>query len=118
MNCIAALGERLLGLINRIVKSVQGVIRSTRQQVPGRLKWKHNSVEALQQRIVQFARDPRALIHARFQPDRKLPLQLLNTELIDGPKQEQKYGRTGRAEPRGLVIRWKDGEIQECTGLV
>jgi len=43
-------------------------------------------MQALQQRIVQFSRDAGALIDARFKTDRELPLQLMNTELIDGPQ--------------------------------
>src|SRR5258708_466606 len=79
---------------------------------------KHESMQSLQQRIVKFARDTCPLIDARFQPDRELPMQLLNTEPIHTPQQKQKTGRTGRTEPCRLVVSRKDGEIQRGSGLV
>src|SRR4029077_7305732 len=87
---IPALGERLLRLIDRIVQETLGFIWSAQHQVASCLKLEHQSMEILQQSVVQFSRNARALIYACFQPYCELVLQLLNTESIEPPEQYQK----------------------------
>lgn len=68
--------------------------------------------------VVQFARDTCALIDTRIQPDRELPAQLKNTELIDGPQQEKKCSHARRAEPSSLIPSRSDSEIDRCSVVV
>src|SRR4029077_209114 len=86
---LPALGESLLRLIDRIVQRPLGFIWSPQHQVASCLKLEHQSMEILQQSVVQFPRNARALIHACFQPDRELVLQLPNAESINPPEQYQ-----------------------------
>src|SRR4029077_16180892 len=115
---LPALGERLLRLIDSIVQRTLGFIWSAQHQVASCLKLEHQSMEILQQRVVQFSRNASALTHARFQPDRKLVPQFPNTESIESPEQCQKSSHARYTEPGGLVVGRGDGEIQECAGLV
>src|SRR5579864_115572 len=101
---IPALGESLLGLIDRIVQRSLGFIGSSQHQVASCLKLEHQAVKILQQRVVQFSRNTRAFVHTRFQPDVELPLQLLDTQLVDTPQQCYESDRAQRTEPPGLVV--------------
>src|SRR5258705_10905080 len=60
-------------------------------------------MEALQQCIVQFARDSRPLVDARFQTHAELVGQLTSAQLIESPGQYQKGGHACQAKPDGLV---------------
>src|SRR5260370_3948485 len=86
---IPALGESLLGLIDRIVQRSLGFIGSSQHQVASCLKLEHQAVKSLQQRVVQFSRNTCAFVHTRFQPDVDLPLQLLDTQWVETPQQSQ-----------------------------
>ena len=69
------------------------------KQVARRLKREHQPLHALQQRVVQFARDARALFDAPLQAHVEFPLQLPDTELVGRPQQCQKSGRAESAKP-------------------
>src|SRR5580692_7815122 len=62
--------------------------------------------------------DASSLIDTRFQPDRELPLQVSNSELITCPQQKQKHGCAGRVKPGRLVKRRSDRKIEESACLV
>jgi hypothetical protein len=82
LNRITARRERSLGITDRLVERLHCLIWSPPHQIANRLKLEHQSVKVLKQGVMQFARDAGSLVHARFQPDRKLPLQLLHPKLI------------------------------------
>ena len=67
---------------------------------------------------MQFPRDARPLVDALFQAHVELPRQLMNAELIERPEQCQESCHARQTEPCGLVIRRRDGEIQESAGFV
>ena len=89
-----------------------------RQQVNASLEMQQNSMEALQQRVVQIASDAGPLADALFQAHVELPRQLPQPQLIQRPQQCQKHGRTESAEPVRLVVSREDREIQLGGALV
>ena len=78
----------------------------------------HQSLKALQQRIVQISGDACPLADARFQPMLNCSRHLMEAKPIQAPEQCQKSGHARRTEPGGLVVRRGDGEIQGRAGLV
>src|ERR1700756_4750088 len=96
---IPALGERLLRLSDRIVQRPLGFIWSPQHQVASCLKLEHQSMETLQQSIVQFSRDACAFVDTRFDLHAELPFQLLDAELIKRPQQQNKASHARDTEP-------------------
>src|SRR5215469_447231 len=64
-NSVAALGGCLLGSLNRTIHGFERFSRATRKQISSSLKAKHETVQSLEQCIVQFSRNPHAFVHAR-----------------------------------------------------
>jgi hypothetical protein len=64
-------------------------------------------MEALEQRVVQLAGDPRPLPDARLERHVELVLQLPDTQLVTCPQQRQKNSRAHGAEPR-RVPPWRE----------
>jgi hypothetical protein len=58
----------LRGLIDSAIESLFGFGRTLREQVRNRLKTEQQSVKTLQQSVVQFPRDARALREPFFKP--------------------------------------------------
>ena len=75
-------------------------------------------MEALQQRIVQLARDAGALADPRLEGHIELVGELADTESMAGPQQDHKCHRTRREEPGGLVKWRKDPDLDECASRV
>ena len=82
---IPALGDGLVSLADGPVERADGLFGALRKQVARRLKREHQALHALQQGVVQFAGDTRALIQARFASHAEFPLQLPDTELVRCP---------------------------------
>ena len=78
------------------------------EQVARRLKREHQPLHALQQRVVQFAGDTRALIQARLACHAEFALQLPDTELVGRPQQCQKSGRAEGSKGVGLPEGGRD----------
>src|ERR1035438_2994445 len=66
LNGIPALGDGLVSLADGPVERADGLFGAPREQVARSLEREHQPLKALQQRVVQFARDARTLIDARF----------------------------------------------------
>src|SRR5580658_2228081 len=88
------------------------------KQVRSCLKTQQQSIETLQQSIVQVSRDPRPLADARFQRHVELPLQMLKTKLIERPQQQNRNSHARNAEPDRLVPGRRDAEVQSCSFFV
>ena len=63
MNRIAALDDRSLGRADGAVQGLDRLLAAFGKEVPGRLKFEERGLEALQQRVVQFAGDARPLLN-------------------------------------------------------
>ena len=83
-----------------------------------RLKAKQQPVETLQQGVVQLPRNAGALADSRFERHLEPATQLPDPDPVPNPEQTQSTRRAERAELDGLVIRWRDGEIQPRARLV
>src|SRR5215469_3810984 len=88
------------------------------QSVASGLKKEQNSLETLQQGIVQFAGNPFSLVSTSFQALSHLRSHLPQAQLIERPEHCKKRSHARQTEPPGLVVRWGNGEIQKCAGLV
>ncbi len=64
---IPAFDDRLIGPDESIVEGSRGFDRTLRKQVADALKEQHQPLKTLQQGIVQFASDARALADTLFQ---------------------------------------------------
>src|SRR5580700_5518767 len=118
LNSTSTLGNGIFGRAERVVQNLRCLVRPARQHVASSLKLNHQSVQILQQGVMEFSRDACPLVYTRLQTCGELLLELMQPELIERPEQSQKCGHTQNAEPSGLVVRRRDGEIQECAGLV
>ena len=76
MHRVAALRDRLGRLVDGARKDLLRFRRTIGQKVGRGLEPQQQPVEALQQRVVQVARDARALGHARVQRHLELAMQL------------------------------------------
>ena len=85
LNGIPAFGDGFVTLADGLVERADGLFGALRKQVARRLEREHQSLHALQQGVVQFARDTRALIQARFACHAEFPLQLPDTQLVGRP---------------------------------
>ena len=85
LNRIPALGDGLVSLADGPVERADGLFGAPGKQVARRLEREHQPLKALQQRVVQLARDARTLVDARLQAHVELPLQLPDTELVEPP---------------------------------
>src|SRR5246127_1275681 len=85
---VPALGDRLIRPINRGLKCFSGLRRTPREQVDASLKMEHQSLKALQQRIVQVSRDPCALAYTFLQPDVELMGKSDEAQLIYSPEHQ------------------------------
>src|ERR1017187_9176002 len=86
LNGIATLGDGLVSLADGPVKRADGLFGAPWEQVAPRLEREHQSLKALQKRVVQFARDARSLLDTPLQAHVEGPLQLPETELIRCPQ--------------------------------
>ena len=75
-------------------------------------------MKALQQRIVQLARDTRALVDAFVEASLVLTCDLADADAIAGPHQHDGGYRDQRLEPSRLGIRRRNRERERCTGVV
>src|SRR5215469_18698337 len=82
------------------------------------LKKEQNSLETLQQGIVQFAGNPFSLVKTSFQAVSHLRSHLTQPQLIERPEQNKKRRHARQTEPPGLVVRRGNCKIQRCALLV
>src|SRR5580698_1006866 len=85
------------------IQNLNGFFGPTGKHVASRLKSKQQSVERLQQRVVQFAGDARPLAHSLFQACVEFLCDLMEAKAVQRPEQSQKSGRARRLEPGGLI---------------
>src|SRR5215469_2205837 len=88
------------------------------QSVASGLKKEQNSLETLQQGIVQFAGNPFSLFKTSFQAVSHLRSHLPQPQLIERPGQYEKRSHARQTEPPGLVVRWRNRKIQRRALLV
>src|SRR5262249_14964072 len=76
------------------------------------------SLHALEERVVQVARDPFPLLEPSFHSHSHLAGDLLQAESIDRREEGEKGGYGRGTEPRRLVVRGGDGKVQggACLG--
>src|SRR5262249_29260107 len=89
-----------------------------RQQVAHRLEPEQQAMKALQQRIVELLRDPRALVDTFLQTHVEPVRDLANTVLIQRPQQRQRSESQNGFEPYRLKERGRDREVDERAGFV
>ena len=85
LNCIPIFGDGFISFLDSLVERWDGLVRAIRKQVARCLKREHHALNALQERIVQFAGDPGTLIQARFGCHAVLPFHLPDTEFVRSP---------------------------------
>ena len=90
MNRGTALRNAFLRCKNCLIQDLHRIVRIAEQQFTSRLKLKNRSLKALQQGVMQLARNPRALADARLQSTGELPMHLVKTQLVKPPQQCQK----------------------------
>ena len=115
---VPAFGDRLRRVFNRTIQFLFRLCRALRQQVRRGLEPQQQSVEALQQRVVQLPRDARALVDAFVEASLVLTRDLANAPPIPSPHETEGRDDDERLEPPCLVIRRRDREGQRCAGLV
>src|SRR6266850_2538215 len=71
------------------VERLHGFARSPGKQVAHRLQAEHQSLKALQQRIMEFASDARPLTYALFQAHIELDSKLMQVVAMDAPYQKK-----------------------------
>ena len=71
---VAALGDRLCGQVDGVIEFLLSILRARRKKICGGLKAKQESLETLQQRIVEVPSDARAFFDARLQGRAKFAL--------------------------------------------
>src|SRR5208337_4368700 len=82
------------------------------------LKMQHDSMEALQQRVVQITRDTCSLADALFQAHVELLRQLPQPQLVQPPQQCHKSGHAHHAEPPSTPPRGKNMDVKGDARLV
>ena len=87
---VAAFGDRLRGVFNRTIQLLFGLGRALRQQVRRGLESQQQTVEALQQRVVQLPRDARALVDAFVEPSLVLARDLTDADPIPSPQRDRR----------------------------
>src|SRR5262245_57433506 len=82
LNRVAAFDDGLIGTVESLVEYVGSLRRIRRQQVARTLKAEHQSLETLQQRVVQLARDTGPLVDAFIEPEVELVCDLAETKPV------------------------------------
>src|SRR5579871_677221 len=77
-----------------------------------------HAVEALQQGVMQVARDAGALGNTRVQGSLEIPSDLPQAQQIECPEKSSNSHKTERAEPGGLPVGRRNREVERCTLLV
>src|SRR6202012_4225182 len=90
---------------------------SRRQNIRYCLEAQQHSIEALEQRIVQFSCDSGTFIHASLKRNMELPLYLLEAEELNDPQQSQERGYADAAKPESLIPSWQDLNAESRAGL-
>src|SRR5262245_55223454 len=114
---IPTFGDRTSGLLDDLLQclldlwSVRNLVRYSR-------KLQQHPLKTLQQSIVKVAGNPLPLSNTRFDLSSYSLRDLTYTQLIESNEQSQESGEARHVEPGGLVVGWRDAEIQECAGLV
>jgi len=115
---MASLGDGLRRLVDRAAERFLGRGRAPREHLVHSLETQQQSLEALQQRVVQLARDARPLTHARIERHVELAAQVSYAQEVKRPQQCHERQHTERAEPVRLPVRGCDGEIERRAFLV
>src|SRR4029453_1654651 len=87
-------------------------------QLGHRLEAKQQPVETLQERVGQLPRNAGALAHSRLERHLEPVMQLSDPDPVPSPEQSQSTRRAERTKPGGLVIRWRDRELQYVALLI
>ena len=109
---VTAFGDRLRSVFNRTIQFLFRVCRALRQQVRRRLESQQQTVEALQQRVVQLPGDSCPLPNARLERHVELVMQLQQTQLVTCPEQRQKHSHARGAKPCRAPPRRQDLQAQ------
>ena len=102
---VPAFGDRLRRVFNRTIQLLLGLSRALRQQVRRGLELQEQSVEALQQRVVQVARDACALVDTFVEPPLVIASDLTEADAIARPQGDEHTRDDERFEPARLVVR-------------
>src|SRR5262245_61663640 len=112
----ASLRDRVIGSLERLCELVLGFPR--RQEVVHDLQPKHQSLKTLEQRVMQLARNARALGDALVQSSVEFASKLSQAKLIKRPEQRQRGGENQRAEPGRLIVGRRDDEVDRAARLI
>ena len=95
---VPAFGDRLCRVFNRTIQFLFRLCRALRQQVRHGLESQQQTVEALEQRVVQLAGDSCALRDARLEGHLERVLYLTHPERVRRPQQRQHTAPQPRRE--------------------
>ena len=115
---VPAFGDRLCRMFNRAIQFLFRVCRALRQQVRHGLESQQQTVEALEQRVVQFAGDSCALADARLERHVERVLYLTHPERICRPQQRQQQAHSQAANRRGPPPRRRDHNRQRYSCFI
>jgi hypothetical protein len=93
LNRIPTFGDGPVSFPDGAVELADGLFGAPGEQVPYGLEEEHQPLKALQQRVVQLARDARALLNPLFDARIEFALKLRNPQLPGGPQQCQQRRR-------------------------
>src|SRR5208337_1339774 len=111
-NRIAAFGDCLLGPVKTGIEDLHRAFRTGRKKVTCRLILKQQSLQTLEQSIMELASDTGSFTHPCFDGRVEFPPKLPDAQLVGRPEQRQKEARAESAKPIRLVIRRSDEEIR------
>jgi hypothetical protein len=105
-----ALGDYLVPAIESTLERAHGFSRTSGKEIAYCLKPEHQALKTLQERIMEFASDARALADSLFETDVQLPREAEYPK----PQERQDCKSNGQDsqdhEPPGLPKRWIDSK--------
>jgi hypothetical protein len=113
-----SLPDAFLRYLNCLVDDLHRIVHIAQQQYTSRLILEGRFLKALQQSAVQLSRDTRPLINPCLLPDGELMPKLLKAELVQSPQQKKRRCPAQKLEPRCLLIRRKNGKIENRAYLI
>ena len=114
--------DRAPAFHDRLVGAFEGLFQllfrlSRRQQLVHHLKAQHQSLETLQERVVQIAGEARALADTFVQPHVEFPRDLIEADSIEAPEQSQKRRRRimpGTKVSDSTPAQWKKRKMRRA----
>src|SRR6516164_7150112 len=115
---LAQVHHSITTLLEHPIRALQGMLQqfadgfTPGNPVGNRLEAQYQTLNALQQGVMEVARDSLALGQAHFQAATHFGADLRYAEIIEPPQQDETHETTQDAKPGRLIEGWTDREVE------